>query len=177
MKAEEEALFFYTCFSRNSILLKGFVCWFTSASSARGWERWISCPCLRPVYFASFALCSSALSTQSLPVWADLNASSSWLFWGGSLKPIFPLFWRDAATSKLSSQGGSSEIRQRGISQVLGEKWIAWMLQKLSFTVFPLKEDWVWVLWCIFWARTSCSPAFPSVNLTSTDVSLPQPER
>lgn len=126
-----------------------------------------SCPWVLDLWSVSKAclLCllssSSAFSTQfvfSLS-WSD----AATLFWEGSQKPFFffllLLFCQPAETSKLSSQSGSSEIRQRGISQALGENLIAWMLQNLSFTVFPSKEDWVWVLWCIFWARTSCSPA------------------
>lgn len=75
---------------------------------------------LRPVYFASFPLCGRDLSKKGLPVWADQHGSSSLTFSESEFHSLFFLvFWRVAEKSKLSSQGGSSEIWQRGITPTL----------------------------------------------------------
>lgn len=82
---------------------------------------------------ASKACALCPLSSLSCYSFYEKLACVSWseciqqlaVFWGGSPRLIFPLFWRVAETSKRSSQGGSSEIRQRGISQALWENLIA----------------------------------------------------
>lgn len=48
-----------------------------------------------------------------------------------------------------------------------GGNLIAQALQRPCFTQFPMKEDWICSLWLSFEARSSHSPTFFSVSLTS----------
>lgn len=98
-------------------------------------------PCLRPCVLcllSSQGFCSFYEACQSELIWMH-PATILFYFFFFFEEEALNRFSRYSGEwpKKLSSQGGSSEIRQRGIGGALGENLIARVLQKASFTLLP----------------------------------------